>query len=34
LEAGGKQAIITNPDNLARALAGEAGTHFFADEGH
>lgn len=34
LEAGGRQAIITNPENIARALAGEAGTHFFADEGH
>jgi carbamate kinase len=26
LEAGGKQAIITNPENIARALAGETGT--------
>lgn len=32
LEGGGRQAIITNPENIARALAGEAGTHFFADE--
>lgn len=27
LEAGGKQAIITNPENIGRALAGETGTH-------
>jgi carbamate kinase len=26
LEAGGKEAIITNPENIARALAGETGT--------
>lgn len=26
LEAGGKQAIITNPENIARALRGESGT--------
>ena len=26
LEAGGKQAIITNPDNIGRALKGETGT--------
>lgn len=26
LEAGGKQAIITNPENIARALKGETGT--------
>jgi len=26
LEAGGKEALITNPDNIERALAGEAGT--------
>lgn len=26
LERGGKKAIITNPDNIARALKGEAGT--------
>jgi carbamate kinase len=31
LEGGGRQAIITNPENIERALAGEAGTHFFAD---
>jgi carbamate kinase len=27
LEAGGKHAIITNPENLGRALKGETGTH-------
>jgi len=27
LERGGKHAIITNPDNISRALAGETGTH-------
>ena len=27
LEAGGKRAIITNPENIARALRGETGTH-------
>ena len=26
LEAGGKAALITNPENIARALAGESGT--------
>ncbi len=26
LEAGGREAIITNPENIARALAGETGT--------
>jgi carbamate kinase len=26
LEAGGKQAIITNPQNIGRALKGETGT--------
>ena len=26
LEAGGKQAIITNPENIGRALRGETGT--------
>lgn len=26
LEAGGKQALITNPDNIGRALKGETGT--------
>lgn len=28
LEAGGKEAIVTNPENIGRALKGEAGTHF------
>lgn len=28
LEKGGKQALITNPANIARALAGETGTWF------
>jgi len=27
LEAGGKHAIVTNPENIGRALRGEAGTH-------
>ncbi len=27
LEAGGEKAIITNPENLARAMRGETGTH-------
>lgn len=27
LEAGGKEAIITNPENIGRALRGETGTH-------
>jgi carbamate kinase len=27
LEAGGKHAIITNPENIGRALQGETGTH-------
>lgn len=27
LEQGGQEAIITNPENLERALAGETGTH-------
>jgi carbamate kinase len=26
LERGGKKAIITNPDNISRALRGETGT--------
>lgn len=28
LEAGGTHAIITNPENIGRALRGETGTHF------
>ncbi|MCS6908599.1 MAG: carbamate kinase [Anaerolineales bacterium] len=31
LEAGGKHAIITNPENIGRALRGETGTHFVPD---
>jgi carbamate kinase len=27
LEAGGRQALITDPENIARALRGETGTH-------
>lgn len=27
LERGGKQALITNPENIEKALAGETGTH-------
>jgi carbamate kinase len=30
LERGGKKAIITDPENLDRALNGETGTHFTA----
>jgi carbamate kinase len=26
LESGGQEAIITNPENIARALKGETGT--------
>ncbi|MBF0500044.1 MAG: carbamate kinase [Candidatus Riflebacteria bacterium] len=29
LRDGGKHAIITNPENLARAIKGEAGTHIY-----
>ncbi len=31
LEAGGRQAIITDPKNLEKAVAGETGTHIFPD---
>ena len=31
LERGGGRAIITDPDDVERALAGEAGTHIVAD---
>jgi len=31
LENGGKQALITNPENIARALAGETGTWITPD---
>ena len=27
LENGGREAIITNPENIERAVAGETGTH-------
>lgn len=30
LEAGGKEALITNPENLERAMAGETGTRIVA----
>jgi carbamate kinase len=30
LEAGGKQAIVTNPENIERALDGKTGTRFVA----
>ena len=26
LEAGGREGLITNPENIGRALAGETGT--------
>lgn len=31
LEGGGKHAIITNPENIGRALKGETGTHIVPD---
>jgi carbamate kinase len=31
LERGGREAIVTNPDNVERALAGETGTRFTQD---
>ncbi len=31
LEAGGKQALITNPENIGRALKGETGTWIYPD---
>ena len=31
LERGGGRAIITDPENVERALAGESGTHFVVD---
>jgi carbamate kinase len=31
LEAGGKQALITNPENIGRALKGETGTWIVPD---
>jgi len=32
IEHGGDHALITNPENLARALAGETGTHITSSE--
>jgi carbamate kinase len=32
LENGGKKALITNPENIGRALDGEAGTWFVHDD--
>ena len=31
LEAGGKEAIITTPENISAALRGEAGTRIIPD---
>jgi carbamate kinase len=31
LERGGEEAIITDPESVERALAGEAGTHVLPD---
>jgi len=31
MEAGGKHAIITSPENIGRALSGETGTHIVPD---
>jgi len=31
LERGGTRAIVTDPENVERALAGETGTHFTID---
>jgi len=31
VEHGGSKAIITNPQNVERALAGETGTHIVPD---
>jgi carbamate kinase len=28
LEQGGREALVTNPENVERALAGETGTRF------
>jgi carbamate kinase len=33
LEAGGRHAIITTPENIGRALRGETGTHIVPDRG-
>jgi len=29
LEAGGKEAIVTNPESLEKAIKGETGTHIY-----
>ncbi|MCU0513062.1 MAG: carbamate kinase [Anaerolineae bacterium] len=34
VQNGGPRAIITNPDNLERALRGEAGTHIIPGDSH
>jgi carbamate kinase len=31
LEAGGEKALITNPENIGRALRGETGTWIIPD---
>lgn len=31
LEAGGKEAIVTNPENIGKAIRGETGTHIVHD---
>jgi len=31
LEAGGKEALVTNPENIGRALRGETGTRIVHD---
>jgi carbamate kinase len=31
LEQGGEKALVTNPENIARALAGETGTWITPD---
>ncbi len=31
LEQGGKEAIVTSPENIGRALRGETGTRFVRD---
>jgi carbamate kinase len=32
LERGGREAVITDPENLRKAVRGEAGTHIVKDE--
>jgi carbamate kinase len=31
LKEGGRRALITDPDNLPRAIEGRAGTHFIGE---